>query len=84
MKKIIYLKILKNNNFIFLSIQILIFWLIYFQKDIYFNTMSRDNRSIFIGKLSRRTREEDIEEEFNKFGRIRDVDLHQDRGFAFI
>ena len=43
---------------------------------------SSSNNKVFVGKLSRRTRSSDLEEEFSKFGKIKDVDL---RGsYAFI
>jgi RNA recognition motif-containing protein len=45
--------------------------------------MSRNN-AIFVGKLSSRTRQSDLEDEFAKYGKIRQVDFHKDRGFAFI
>jgi len=43
--------------------------------------MSR-NRRIYIGKLSQRTRERDIEDTFSKYGKINAVDLK--RGYAFV
>jgi hypothetical protein len=43
--------------------------------------MSR-NRRIYIGKLSTRTRERDIEDAFSKYGKINAVDLK--RGYAFV
>ena len=43
---------------------------------------SSSNNKVFVGKLSRRTRSSDLEDEFSKFGKIKDVDL---RGsYAFI
>ena len=45
--------------------------------------MSKDRENkIFVGKLSRRVRESDLEHEFSKFGRIRDLDFRDT--FAFI
>ncbi|KAL4503331.1 hypothetical protein ABPG72_000937 [Tetrahymena utriculariae] len=50
--------------------------------------MSSSRRSssntIFIGKLSSRVREEDLRDEFRRYGRIRDIDFRRQRGFAFI
>ena len=43
---------------------------------------NNSNNKVFVGKLSRRTRSSDLEDEFSKFGKIKDVDL---RGsYAFI
>ena len=39
---------------------------------------------VFIGKLSSRVREDDLRDEFRRYGRIRDVDFRRHRGFAFI
>ncbi|KAL4455002.1 hypothetical protein ABPG74_006384 [Tetrahymena malaccensis] len=50
--------------------------------------MSSSRRSgsntIFVGKLSSRVREEDLRDEFRRYGRIRDIDFRRQRGFAFI
>ncbi|KRX03294.1 Zinc finger, CCHC-type [Pseudocohnilembus persalinus] len=40
--------------------------------------------SIFIGKLSSRMRTYELEDEFKRFGKIRDIEFKKDRGFAFI
>jgi len=45
--------------------------------------MSRDrNPQIFIAKLSSDVRERDLEDEFKRYGRIRNIELK--RGYAFI
>eukprot|EP00287_Rhodomonas_sp_CCMP768_P002711 CAMPEP_0196731722 /NCGR_PEP_ID=MMETSP1091-20130531/11326_1 /TAXON_ID=302021 /ORGANISM="Rhodomonas sp., Strain CCMP768" /LENGTH=76 /DNA_ID=CAMNT_0042074873 /DNA_START=1 /DNA_END=227 /DNA_ORIENTATION=- len=43
--------------------------------------MGRSNR-LYIGHLSSRIRERDLEHEFGRYGRIRDVSIKQ--GFAFL
>jgi len=40
--------------------------------------------SVFVGKLSGRMRNSELEDEFSRFGRIKDLDFRKDRGFAFI
>lgn len=40
--------------------------------------------TVFIGKLHSRMREDDLRDEFRRYGRIRDLDFHRHRGFAFI
>lgn len=45
---------------------------------------SVSNNVIFIGKLSSRVREDDLRDEFRRYGRIRDIDFRRHRGFAFI
>ena len=42
------------------------------------------NCSIFIGKLSSRIRDQDLEDEFSKYGKIKSIELKRHRGFAFI
>jgi arginine/serine-rich splicing factor 7 len=42
------------------------------------------NSIIFIGKLSSRAHTSDIEDQFSKYGRIKDIDFRKDRGFAFV
>ena len=37
---------------------------------------------IFVGKLPKKTRRQDLEEEFSKFGKIRDIEMRN--SFAFI
>lgn len=39
--------------------------------------MSSNKNSIFIGKLSGRMRTHELEDEFNRFGRIRDIDFRK-------
>jgi arginine/serine-rich splicing factor 7 len=47
--------------------------------------MSRsDNKTLFVGKLSSRIHESDLEAEFVRYGKIRDIDYRKHRGFAFI
>jgi len=46
--------------------------------------MSHSYNSIFVGKLPFGCREKDLEEEFGKYGRIKDIDFKKNRGFAFI
>jgi len=43
-----------------------------------------ENKSIFVGKLSSRITEKELETEFSRCGRIKDIDLRKHRGFAFI
>ena len=45
---------------------------------------SKSNTSIFVGKLPHDCREKDLEEEFGKYGKIKDIDFKRNRGFAFI
>jgi len=45
--------------------------------------MSRRTR-LFVGRISTRTRERDLEDLFSRYGRIRDVVFKGDRDFAFV
>lgn len=45
---------------------------------------SSGGNTIFIGKLSSRVREDDLRDEFRRYGRIRDIDFRRHRGFAFV
>jgi len=45
---------------------------------------SVSNNVVFIGKLSSRVREDDLRDEFRRYGRIRDIDFRRHRGFAFV
>jgi RNA recognition motif-containing protein len=44
--------------------------------------MSRS--TVWVGKLSSRLHTADLEDEFSRFGKIRDCDFRKHRGFAFI
>jgi len=46
--------------------------------------MSKSNTAIFVGKLSSRIREQDLEDEFSKYGKIKYIELKRHRGFAFV
>ncbi len=39
---------------------------------------------VWVGKLSSRIHTSDLEDQFSKYGKIRDVDFRKHRGFAFI
>jgi len=39
---------------------------------------------VFVGKLSFRCREDELEQEFTKFGKIKGIEFLKNRGFAFI
>eukprot|EP00013_Stygamoeba_regulata_P012990 CAMPEP_0177681282 /NCGR_PEP_ID=MMETSP0447-20121125/30628_1 /TAXON_ID=0 /ORGANISM="Stygamoeba regulata, Strain BSH-02190019" /LENGTH=223 /DNA_ID=CAMNT_0019190679 /DNA_START=48 /DNA_END=716 /DNA_ORIENTATION=- len=41
-----------------------------------------DNKRVYVGKLSHRTRERDLEDVFGKFGRIHSIDLKDGYGFV--
>jgi len=43
-----------------------------------------DGKAIFVGKLSSGTSEKELEDEFSRYGRIKDIELRKHRGFAFI
>lgn len=45
---------------------------------------SNTGTTVFIGKLSSRVREDDLRDEFRRYGKIRDIDFRRHRGFAFI
>jgi arginine/serine-rich splicing factor 7 len=45
------------------------------------SSRSSGNTRLYIGNVSRRTRQRDLEDPFRRFGRIRDVDLKTDYGF---
>ena len=40
--------------------------------------------SIFIGRIPYSCREKDLEYDFGKYGKIRDINYNKNRGFAFI
>jgi arginine/serine-rich splicing factor 7 len=46
------------------------------------SSKSRSNARIYVGRLSRRTRAQDLRDAFGKFGNIKNVDLKSD--YAFI
>jgi len=39
---------------------------------------------VFVGKLSFRSREDELQQEFCKFGKIKEIEFLKNRGFAFI
>ncbi len=43
--------------------------------------MSRENM-VYIGRLSSKVRKEDLQDEFEKFGKIKDVNLRRNHAFV--
>ena len=44
--------------------------------------MSREENKVFVGKLSRRVRQSDLEESFEKFGKVIDVEMRSTYAFV--
>ncbi len=40
--------------------------------------------SLYVGRLSSRVNKLDIEDQFDRYGKIRDIDFHKQKGFAFV